>query len=559
MKRSLYFKRNIINTILLVIVLFAVLALVMFAFVMKASGDDLKEAVISSYNRNINIHGNLTFGYFKDKDHYDKQLATVEEMIDGLKELDGIEDVAYEYATKNGYFTFADNIDDLSEFEALWFTDMFEFEYVSLDNSSRVNKEDTTLFLSRQDLSTLPDIYNATSIMTKEEEMIAYKHTLTFDYRFSDEVNRLSSIFTLAGVTGDNISYIQNGSFDILEGRMFTKEEVENGAKVIILPVNTFYIEDGPVRNRKVAVGDMIPLSINNEDELLYTEYYEVIGLHNGGTCISVDYTGELPFYIDYKYEDDYYDTAYISYKNLSSLFEKIDKIRSEEDLPLINNVDNNFERTDKFDPSDYYTLSDINIKLKDDMASEEYYDIISYLERYFSDLNKDSMFPYMYDSNVGSFSNVAGSIASLKIIFDVASYISVIAVFGTTFVLLTNEFKKRFKERAIWLSMGEKDRHIYKDFYLGYFMIGLISFGLGAVISYILSGLLKQNLVNDNLANNTIDSAVTGLFNDYLYDDHLWIYPLVFVIWILIYSLSFVLAAHFNKRRSIKEMLTKE
>ena len=73
MKRSLYFKRNIINTILLVIVLFAVLALVMFAFVMKASGDDLKEAVISNYNRNINIHGNLTFGYFKDKEHYEKR------------------------------------------------------------------------------------------------------------------------------------------------------------------------------------------------------------------------------------------------------------------------------------------------------------------------------------------------------------------------------------------------------------------------------------------------------------------------------------------------------
>lgn len=193
------------------------------------------------------------------------------------------------------YFTLAENIADDDEFKGIWLSDLSNhcddifncrieemmtpiytprdmFNYYYEANATAVQKR---IAIFRYNLA--PGLYKELSNKYYGGEIVSSSG------RPYENTNLISmeNIVALHGCANDLLSLVASEQLSIIEGRYFTKEEIANGDNVVILPVGSSYLDQNGYKE-KVKIDDMIPISIHNGIKDVYTEYYRVIGFHDG-------------------------------------------------------------------------------------------------------------------------------------------------------------------------------------------------------------------------------------------------------------------------------------
>lgn len=293
--------------------------------------------------------------------------------------------------------------------------------------------------------------------------------------KFESEVERNSinkAVYT------ENFSDLFLDKIEIVEGRNFTKEEIEKKDNKAIMFIKNKYIFDKEKNTaRLVKIGDKIPLSIYKEKdgkyEICKEIELEVIGFYN----LTENYSS-LETFDKQLYTIGYH--IYLSGFLFDDLFDEVKKVHQDKYDKELKYLD-----TFHFEPAVYQIDNRINL-----------IDFISKLKKTDEYKNKEVNYITSIDDKLEAIS----SISSLEKNFDVVSKLCFVlspCLFILIFIL--DNIKKK-KEIAYLISLNETKLNIC----LRYFLENLIIFILGFIFAFItinyFSSFYVQNFILGNI-----------------------------------------------------------
>ena len=302
------------------------------------------------------------------------------------------------------------------------------------------------------------------------------------------------------GIKNYDSYMFKNDIYEIIEGRNFTREEIDNNKNVIILNRNVNVCVDDKIRLPQV--GDKIKLStrilkddINDyyqasstlEDEdikyfnnkyskLLYeTQVYEfeVIGIYNNKNRIDAFFQPEA--IIPYQISEDIFNTYY-------------ERLMELEDMHLINSVNRDNNRFNRYTRTNYYSCFELNESSEIEAFREKVdeifdkYNIENYEISFGNDTYLKVVGPFL---SIQSISNTV-IILSLFISFVVFSLLSIILV------------KDKRKEIGVLLTLGETKKNIVKQMLLEFVLLISLSSFLSIFTYKPFSTTIQNNLLKD-------------------------------------------------------------
>lgn len=562
MKQALlHIKRNIRRSLFLLIVLLLVFVLMFTSLMMKESGDNFKNIALSNLNIHIKLASLFEGDRFESKAEYDRYQEKLLALIAELQEYEGINGIYYEKVAANGYFTLAENIADDDEFKGIWLSDLSN--YCDDIFNCRIEEMMTPIYPPR-DLFNYYYEANATAVQKRIAifrynlapglyKELSYKYyggeIVSSSGRPYENINLISveNIVALHGCANDLLSLVASEQLSIIEGRYFTKEEIANGANVVILPVGSSYLDQNGYKE-KVKIDDMIPISIHNGIEDVYTEYYRVIGFHDGYRVFYRDIDSE------HYPKDELSYAVFIPETNFASLVLKAQEVRAKLNLPLQNSY-NLYGDLIGYDPYDDIALSDIVITLDN---FDAYYPLMDLLADRLSGDHE-----YYTETNVDDYNTLGGPIASMQTIFDIMAKTGVITFVIIVITMLLNELKKRQIETAIRLSLGENKKHIYRSYGFEYYLLMIIAYILGLSVAKITVDLLRNYLIAKTIetAGNTkfLNIRLDNLFEEYQSLDLIGIFAGYFLLISFLYWIIFIIIGKRRSNVSIKAMFGRD
>ena len=244
-----------------------------------------------------------------------------------------------------------------------------EDNYVTIDEKSRESYFE--LKKAYNEIEQLEEV-NYSDIGVESTLFLEGMEDYAVNHNFPLDDTKYFNISTL-GIRNYDSYMFKNDIYEIIEGRNFTREEIDNNKNVIILNRNVNVCVDDKIRLPQV--GDKIKLStrilkddINDyyqasstlEDEdikyfnnkyskLLYeTQVYEfeVIGIYNNKNRIDAFFQPEA--IIPYQISEDIYNTYY-------------ERLMELEDLHLINSFNRDNDRFNRYTRSNYYSCFELN------------------------------------------------------------------------------------------------------------------------------------------------------------------------------------------------------
>lgn len=337
------------------------------------------------------------------------------------------------------------------------------------------------------------DIGVKSTLFLEGMEDYAVNHNIPLDdYKYF-------SISTL-GIKNYDSYMFKNDIYEIIEGRNFTREEIDNNKNVIILNRNVNVCVDDKIRLPQV--GDKIKLStrilkndINDyyqasstlEDEdikyfnnkyskLLYeTQVYEfeVIGIYNNKNRIDAFFQPEA--IIPYQISEDIFNTYY-------------ERLMELEEMHLINSFNRDNHRFNRFTRTNYYSCFELNESSEIETFREKVdeifdkYNIENYEISFGNDTYLKVVGPFL---SIQSISNTV-IILSLFISFVVFSLLSIILV------------KDKRKEIGVLLTLGETKKNIVKQMLLEFVLIISLASFLSILTYKPFSTTIQNNLLKD-------------------------------------------------------------
>lgn len=293
-----------------------------------------------------------------------------------------------------------------------------------------------------------------------------YAHDLTYRKSNGEELEcSLPNTLHLYGTQENQLLDQANQKIEIINGRSFTKDEVKNGEKVILISDN--FLMDG----NKIQINDCIPVEkilYDSQFNVIYQEvsYYTVIGIFKKQEIID-DYN---------TYDSRNYDARiYTPYTTIINEYEQFQSL-SELYPQSINAVTLSLEK--------------IEIKMADMNDVNRYYDILDYypvLKSHFQVITTQSIYE-----------QIATPLDLLLDLAGILSYLTNIAMIALLSVTLFIFLKDRRYEIGIIYSMGLSKSRIIIQYILEIFVICFlaitISMGSGQQIGKTIANQMIDN-----------------------------------------------------------------
>ena len=276
------------------------------------------------------------------------------------------------------------------------------------------------------------------------------------------------------------------GLANIVNGRTFTDEEIQNGENVCIIPVDVKKYENG--LKKSVWIGDEIIISEILKDEkgniIYYNEHtYKVIGNYStidGSGMKTMMGIGEMPIYIpesnyqemlenSIKHANDYYDD-YLDDRYLFNVHPTIFKFSNVDDF-------NNF---------------------------------LDYLEKYSDRFNNGYTYSTTMETQFPTISNILSVSKSISYI----SILCLIACICITFILILFDIETSKKEIGILLSLGESIKGVVVQYILEIFIVSALSVCVSYGVTQTIGVEIAQNLIQSQISEDE-----TIKFNDSDYE----------------------------------------
>ena len=271
-----------------------------------------------------------------------------------------------------------------------------ENEIVEIEKEFTVNSYVTIDFVSKSNPMTMYDdidisdeIINAFDQIKKDDRVLTYNHLDSHSlYPINENVYlpddllmsqmpyeyNINEMLLIANDCDKMINII-DGTYDIVEGRFYTMDEVNNGSKVILVTS-----EFAKINSKQI--GDKIQFLVSSGDYDGFIEY-EIIGLFNNN------------FTKDYEVYDDFYQYSYSNSPaqyNENTLLAPVTSI-----IPLVDNHQKFMSGGETFLKREIvYRTFAINIQLKDRKDLEQF--ILDYedlLKPYYSMSFKNELVNY--------------------------------------------------------------------------------------------------------------------------------------------------------------------
>lgn len=314
------------------------------------------------------------------------------------------------------------------------------------------------------------------------------------DNKIQNFINGTYTIITRIKTTISEIPQdFELGNAELVKGRMFTEDEINNGENVCI--INNKFASYSLEGAKIVNVGDVITISevVQNENgEVIYylPHEFKVIGTYEvaEGRKIQSDglSTGESPIYIPQsKFKDIYESVAKKAVEYDSNYFS---------------------------DKNARYELDNALFKVD---TIKDYQEFLNYLEKYSNEFNNGYKFVSTMDEIYPAISNVL----SISNTINYVSALCLIVCISITVLIIVFEMDACKKDIGILLSMGESIRGVLTQFVIEMLLISMLSAGLSFIVTQslgtsVLVTVAKENITSDVLIEHNIDIAIES--NEY-------------------------------------------
>ena len=299
----------------------------------------------------------------------------------------------------------------------------------------------------------------------------------------------------LVGVDRKEFSDLKLNFINVVAGRTFADEEIDNGKNVVICGPNTYILSRNEFR--AVKLGDIIPLSIEYGDDVISYDF-EIIGIddgYSGGLAVENTMIMEKEGIVS-MLGNSYCTSLFIPQKAYLRIRDDLLEMYDEYGQPYASVDDLASE-----EPIFYNQYGAIRPMLIEADNLDDYQNIVFYINGELNKLNKISnrVIEYTSFSNLDRFYVVINNISTVEGLLKLVIVISVCAflVVFILYVLKTIEDDK--KELALYIALGKKKVEVVFDLFVEYLIKSIIPM----ILSLALTGVLANaylNYMNNNL-----------------------------------------------------------
>ena len=356
----------------------------------------------------------------------------------------------------------------------------------------------------------------------------------------------------LIGVDTKKFSDIKLNYINVIAGRTFTDEEIDDGKNVVICGPNTYILSRNEFR--AVKLGDIIPLSIEYGDDVINYDF-EVIGIddgHNGGLVIEDTMLMEKEGIVN-MLGNSYCTSLFIPQKAYLRIRDDLLEMYDEYGRPYASVDDLASE-----EPIFYNQYGAIRPMLIETDNLNDYQNIVFYINGELNKLNKISnrVIEYTSFSNLDRFYVVINNISTIEGLLKLVIIISLCAflVVFILYVLKTIEDDK--KELALYLALGKKKIEVVFGLFIEYLIKSIIPMILSLVLTGVLANTYLNHMNNNLITTNNIfySGELDTLEINIGLNSYLVPMVVVLVIMVLVCVISYIRISKLNVKKILFE-----
>ena len=308
-----------------------------------------------------------------------------------------------------------------------------------------------------------------------------------------DKTNEIDKSFKikLVGVTNPLIGLIKNYKVELVDGRLFSDEEIKNNERVILVP-ETIKIKDGnEIRN--IHVGDKLIFNrnitdITYYDSIVYSEKveYEVVGILKRYDNVMKDQNQSKAVYGNHMAQ---MYTPATTLLNEEKIFEKL-------------NLEIN---KDKKNTNNKALITNVYLQLKevDDILK------IDNMYKQLSDTRPSLAKSFVYTSTSDIYKKISAPIESMS---EIANFLIIMSSCLSTMILSVAIFiiiRNRKHEIGILISLGEHKKNVILQTLIEILLVGLLALSSSLVTGNKLGEYYSNYLVSEQIEMSKDDLTV--------------------------------------------------
>lgn len=356
----------------------------------------------------------------------------------------------------------------------------------------------------------------------------------------------------LVGVDTKIFSDIKLNYINVIAGRSFTDEEIDDGKLVAICGPNTYVLSRNEIR--EVKLGDIIPLTIEYGDDIKSYDF-EVIGIddgHYGGLVIEDTMLMEKEGIVN-MIGNSYCTSLFIPQKAYLRIRDDLLEMYDEYGRPYASVDDLASE-----EPIFYNQYGAIRPMLIEADNLDDYQNIVFYINGELNELNKISnrVIEYTSFSNLDRFYVVINNISTIEGLLKLVIIISLCAflVVFVLYVLKTIEDDK--KELALYIVLGKKKIEVVFGLFIEYLIKSIIPMILSLVLTSVLANTYLNHMNNNLITTNNIfySGELDTLEVNIGLSNYLVPIFVVLVIMILVCAISYIRISKLNVKKILFE-----
>lgn len=476
--------KNMTKTMFKIVMFFIVFFMLFVAIFFNDVNKKIEDYLFKTIGINIVLYGDINDyefnGYVNDFDTYNKICSTIKDTASYIEEKKlGV--VNFEQGLHCSKVISAQNINDDTFYEMVLYN---------------IDQGDSFLNTVSKDINN-------------------NRHYLTSMERFyqdpnSDEVLGLmneSFYPVLIGVNQSKFSDLKLDYMNIVMGRTFSREEIDEGKMVAVVNSQTYLLDRNNISNVKIK--DTIPITVTygNRQEVFE---FEVIGINDGnvgGLSIQDTYTFDN-FAYTFVYPQSYSHNIYIPNKCFEKIRQSLlDFYLSADKKPTKQNNVNE----EAIYYGQYGGIRPLVITVD---SLDHYFEILSYIKTVNKRLNNlsDRVIEYTYFTNLDRFSLAISSINTNKGLFKIASVASILVTAALFIVFILNDVENYKKDIAICIVLGNSKKRMILQILWEYLLLGVFP----CILAFSLSNYLVTNYVS-KLNMKLIDISTSSIFTDYV------------------------------------------
>lgn len=273
----------------------------------------------------------------------------------------------------------------------------------------------------------------------------------------------------IKGTCESKIDLIESGTLNLIDGKLFTEEEIKNAENVVIVSkeVATY---------NGLSIGDTIKLGMNFEkmgvEQGYFEEEYRVVGIVEAKPKYERDPDGELV-----ELANQYLDVIFMPNEALKNVHDKI-------------NLEKEKYQIDDYDS--FHAVARYYLTNKDDLENFKNENMAK-LPRGFT-----------FADNSKNLTSLEAPIKNMEDIANTIEYASVIVSVVVISLIIVLFIKERKQEMGIYLALGERKRNIALQILFETLIVAFI----GITISIGTGNILAKNISNRVIENQLVEQS---------------------------------------------------